>query len=38
MRLYENTEQLQIVVNFNAHSNSTNKTNSWCDNIELFID
>jgi len=38
MQLHEDMQELEVVVKFNAHNNKYNNGNSWCDNIELFID
>ncbi len=34
MKLEEDMYELEVVVKFNVQQNE----NSWCDNIELFID
>ena len=38
MRLHEEMQTLEILVEFHVHFNKTHLNNSWCDDIELFID
>ena len=38
MRLHEGMQTLEVLVEFHAHFNKTHLNNSWCDDIELFID
>ncbi len=38
MPLQKDMRELEIEVKFNAHNSNYNNGNSWCDNIELFID
>ncbi len=38
MRLYEEMQTLEIIVEFRAHFNKSHLNSSWCDDIELFID
>jgi hypothetical protein len=38
MQLQEDMQELEVAVKFNAQNNKYNNVNSWCDNIELFID
>jgi hypothetical protein len=38
MELMVGIHELEVVVKFNAHNNKYNNDNSWCDNIELFVD
>jgi hypothetical protein len=38
MRLYEEMQTLEILVEFHAHFNKTHGNNSWCNDVELFID
>jgi hypothetical protein len=38
IQLWKDMQELEVTVKFNAHNNKYNNGNSWCDNIELFID
>ena len=37
MRLHEEMQTLEILVELHAHSNKTHLNNSWCDDIELSL-
>ena len=38
MMLHKDMQELEILVKFNAHPNKAYNNNSWCADIELFID
>ena len=38
MRLHEAMQELEILVDFSAHTNATYANSSWCTDIELFLD
>jgi hypothetical protein len=38
MELQKDMQELKVAVKFNADNSIINNGNTWCDNIELFID
>ncbi len=38
MWLRKDMQELEVAIKFSAHNNKNISSNSWCDNIELFID
>ncbi len=38
MALWASMEILEVIVKFDSQNNKIDTENSWCDNIELFID
>ena len=38
MRLQKEMQTLEVLVEFHAHSDKSHLNNSWCDDIELYID
>jgi hypothetical protein len=38
MKLLPDMQKLEVTVKFDEQKNKIDTENSWCDNIELFID
>jgi len=38
MRLHKEMQMLEILVEFRAHSNKTRLNDSWCEDVDLYID